>query len=516
MAKLALQVLAVFGIAPDEDGPGSYWAALRETLGREIVERGKMPHDLDAETHQENWSELRHWANTLNAGRRGHLAQPNPGPGRRHVKLPYAHGLLREEDIRGLHRFFLAIGASPGEEIEPADIVPWLLQFADNSSVFHSRHARLVLQDDRVHLASRQIAHAAAQWDGRKVDLARESSPVTRLWLIVRGGCPVHIAGGLVEIDPNRCTRDVPGADLNWLFGRREVRPFAGYRPLDPRCVVLVRSLLDGRFVEARHARPGDEVVVALPGGRPGFASELRAIATPNSFADLTTGAIGVPTGWTLYRLRVRDRIREADLPAELRKRVKLGGVRLRVAGGLRVRGPWMEGAGPTISIVDGDSSAVVVDGSEYDLVENALHPDRCPVLGRLGVHEVWLPGRHRDRVRFRVVRPNAVRFARPDVEAGWVRDASGEWPRRLGAADGDAVATVRGPVLVGVWPPARAAARFLPAARAAVRLAVALKRPEVGHLGISVLKSETINHPNLLVRQLARAVRTVREPSGE
>jgi hypothetical protein len=516
LAKLALQVLAVFGIAADDEGGSSYWAALWGVLGRDVGKRGIKPEDLDLETHQQNWAALARWANDVNKGKLGKLPKHDPDAGgRRHVKLPLNHGLLRMEDIQGLYRFFSRINLSPGDEVEPEDLVTDLRYYADDATVFRGAHARRVLQDERLHLAAEQIANAAAQWDGQKIDLAKSRGPVVRLWLSVHTSAETRIRGGLAQLDPNGAGSDVRGVDLVNLLGRGSVRALRTpvvYRPIADRLVVGVRSLLDGRYVESRYVRPGDEGVIARPlaGDGPMFERELRRIARGERVSVYGKETEGLPDGWVVYRLRVREGIQEADIPGALQGRVKIEGVRVRVSGGLRVRGAWMEGAGPTIFLRGGEAAAVIVDGAEYPVSDDCLYPERCPALNELGVHEVWLPGRHRDRVRFRVVVPKPAKFSSAAVEAGWSWQAPPGWPARLDVLKDSPGGSVRGPVIEGEWPPVRAEADFMAAERSAVRLAVALRVPGAldDPAARAALKAANENHPNLLVRQLARALR--------
>jgi len=516
LAKLALQVLAVFGIAADDVGGSSYWAALLETLGREVDRRGVKPDDLDLELHQQNWAQLVHWTNVLNKGRVGILPEPDPHRGgRRHVRLPLSHGLLRLEDIQGLHRFFDRIRLAPGDDVEPEELISDLRSYGDDPSVFRGAHARRVLQDERLSLAAVQIANAAAQWDGRRVDLAGSRREVYRLWLSVTMRDGARVVGGLVQIDARGAQRDVPGVDLPVLFGQGAIRRLSSpvpYRPIHDTLVLAVRSLLDRRYIESRHFRPGDPILLARRGQADdrAFTRQLRGIASAEQVDIIRPDPPHPLIGWILYRIRVREDVKESELPRTLVGRLRLTGPRLRVSGGLRVRGAWMEGAGPTLAVSDGEAETVIVDGVEYATVEGRLQPEHCPALGRIGLHEAWLPGHHRDHVRFRVRRPRQASFGSPVVGSGWGWRESPDWPAPLRDGVETAGGRMRGPAVEGDWPPARSPEpAYGPAAQVALRLATALRYPKSagGIRGLSALKAANTSHPNLLVRQLAQAL---------
>lgn len=515
LAKLALQVLAVFRIAADDEGGSSYWAALWEVLGRAVNKRGVKPDDLDLDKHQLNWCALTRWANELNGGRFGELPKYDPDAGgRRHVNLPLSHGLLRLEDIQGLHRFFTRIRLTPGEEVESEDLIRDLRYYADDSSVFRGAHARRVLQDERLILAAEQIANAAVQWDGQRVDLAKSRGPIVRLWLSIHSSGCLRVRGGLVRLDSKGAGGDVPGLNLENLLGCRSVyspRMTVTYRPIDDRLVVGVRSLLDGRFVESRYVRPGDEGVIVRPIADEYlmFERELRQIAVGERVEVYERGTEGLPDGWIVYRLRVHENVQEADIPRALRDRVKLNRVRIRISGGLRMRDGWMQGAGPTISVRGGESAVIIVDGAEYQVTDGCLYPERCPALNELGEHEVWIPSLPRQRVRFRVVLPKLAKHFSAVVEAGWVRRPPPEWPNRWEPSSESPGGRVLGPVIEGEWPPIRIADTFMPAERVAIKLVVAIRvsRALVGSRARVELRASNENHPNLLIRQLARAV---------
>lgn len=520
LAKLALQVLAVFRIAADDDGGSSYWAALWETLGREADKRGVPPDDLDLETHQQNWARLVDWTNVQNKGRLGILPEPDRyRGGRRHVRLPLSHGLLRLEDIQGLHRFFDRIGLAPGDDVEPEQLVDDIRLYCDDASVFRGAHARRVLQDDRrLPLAAVQIANAAAQWDGERVDLAGARGKVARLCLSARTQGGARVFGGLVQRDARGVYREVSGVELTALVGGESVRQLSSpvrYRPIDDKLVLAVRSHLLGLYIESRHFRPGDRFLLLKRDEADDqvFASQLRGIAASEQVEVIYPGPPNALPGWILYRLSAREGIGESDLPSALAGRLKLAGPRLSATGGLRVRGAWIEGAGPTLTVSAGEAETVIVDGLEYAIVEGRLHPEHCPALAQVGFHEAWLPGHHRDHVRFRVSRPRQASFDTRVVGAGWGWREPPDWPAPLRAGGEIPQGRFLGPVVEGDWPPARSRkAMYAPATRATLSLATALRHPRSagGAKALTDLKAANASHPNLLVRQLAQALPTI------
>lgn len=518
LAKLALQVLAVFEMAADDEIGGGYWAALHATLGRSVIHRGRMPDDLKADTHQANWAALANWANEVNSCQFGILPSPDEiDGGYRHVRLPMFHGLLRHEDIRGLFRFFRQVGIQAGEEISPEELLPDLRVYSDDIRVFRGPHARRVLRDERLLLAANQIAIAAVQWDGHSVDLARSRHPEIRLWLAAQkaSGSGANYFGGLLRNQPNGTSTVIPGVELSNLFSQSTLRHLSTpdvYHPVDERLLLVVRSLLDDRYVETRRFCPGDAIIVGQPhifdGER--IERELVGIAVGERVAKLAGETSGVPRGWIFYRLRVRENLAPSDVPSFLRKRVRLAGFRLRVFGGLKIRGVWMEGAGPIIAVEGRQSQSIVVDGTEYDLSDGRLYPERCPALSTQGRHEAWLPGRLGHLVRFRVIQPRTARFHKPIVEAGWARIDTSQWPSHLVRFATPPSSCIHGPVVEGDWPSPTSMVTFAPPARAAVRLALALKNHRAAGtpVDLAALKKCNEQHPNLIVRQLARAIK--------
>lgn len=518
LAKLALQVLAVFEMAADDEAGRGYWAALHRTLDRPVLYLGRMPHDLNPETHQANWAELANWANEKSSCQLGILLTPDEfSGGHRHVRLPMFHGLFRHEDIRGLFRFFRRVGIQAGEEISPEELLPDLRTYSDDITVFRGPHARRVLHDERLLLAANQIAIAAVQWDGQSVDLARTRPPEIRLWLAAQktSESGANYFGGLLRNQLDGTSTDIPGIELSNLFSQSVLQHRSTpvvYRPVDERLLLVVRSLLDNRYIETRRFCPGDAIIVGLPHISHGkrVERELMGIAVGDRVAKLVGETSGLPKGWTFYRLRVRENLSPSDVPSFLHKRVRLAGFRLRVFGGLKIRGAWMEGAGPIIAVEGGQSQSIVVDGTEYDLSDGRLYPERCPALSTQGQHEAWLPGCLGHLVRFRVIQPRAARFHKPLVEAGWARIDTSQWPSHLVRFVTPPSSRIHGPAVEGDWPSPTTMVTFSPAASAAVRLATALKDPRTAGtpVGLAALKKCNEQHPNLIVRQLARAIK--------
>jgi hypothetical protein len=92
LAKLVLQVLAVFRISQYDIVGGSYWAALWDLLGRQFDRRGIMPDDLDPETHQDNWASLTEWATRSTTATWGCYQRPRISTGTGTSSCPSAMG----------------------------------------------------------------------------------------------------------------------------------------------------------------------------------------------------------------------------------------------------------------------------------------------------------------------------------------------------------------------------------------------------------------------------------------
>lgn len=514
LAKLGLQVLAVFGIAADDLVGRSYWAALWEALGRQVKKRGVAPDDLDLDIHQKNWAALARWANRQNKGRLGRVPKHDPDyeGGRRHVRLPMNHGLLRKEDIQGLPRFFERIGIVPGEDVEPKDLIAYLAAYADDFSVFRGKHARRVLKGTRLTLAAAQVANALGQWDGqKKIDLSEARRVASRLWFSVGNH---RLGGGLAQIDHKGTVTEVGAISLATILrpeGLVKINSPVKYHPFHNSMVIAKRSHLDGRYFESRYCQPDDFIILAFHSRdiNQGLTDSLQKISIAGKLQVIGKGTEGVPDGWSFYRLKIREDIQKLDVPAIFQDRVKINGARVRVMGGLRVRRAWMNGAGPSIIVTGDDSKTVIIDGIEHKLTDGKLHPELCQVLNQSGIHEVWLPGR-RERVRFRVLEPKIARFPEAHVQAGWERKAA-KWPTSIQpqAIPGDSV--VRGPVIVGSWPPVVEKQDSVPPSQLiAMRLAIALRtrKSALEPRTLALLKATGKVHPNLLVRQLAQAIK--------
>lgn len=543
LSKLALQVLAVFQISSNDEKGNGYWAALHTTLGRPVPTAGVSPSDLDLDTHQENWSKLARWANDLNRGQLGRI--PIDLGGYIHVGIPMGHGLLRKEDISRLGLFYQKVGISPYEKVTREEILDELKYYAQDVTIFPSQHARRVLKGQRVELAAEQIAVAAAQWDGTNVDLQKDVTElrgsVFRMWLSLRrsahhriSGSQVYhlkanpkyhvtksvhtqIFGGLIEKVTNRDNEDVPNVALNHLFnksGLNDLLTPVPYKPIDKNLLIAVLSLLDYRFVESRDIHIGDEVVIAYKYDQDSaeWEQELCAIANEGQLTKLGIQDDGIPDDWVFYRLMVREDLIENEVPGFLDGRIKITGLRIKVSGGLKVRSDWIVGAGPTLTVQGGKSDKVVVDGEEYDLIDGCLYPENCPDLNNEGLHMAWLPGVGLASIKFRVIHPNPVKFPSPVVEAGWMRNDLPEWPTNLNNILGTKTCIIRGPVVEGDWPAVKPLVEFDAPEQVAIRLALAVRKLPLtgGTDAIASLKAENQLHPNLLVRQLALAIRPV------
>ncbi len=507
LAKLALQVLAVFFVKGEVDPAGSsYWASLRKILGQGVEQ--KMPDGLK-NWHVDNWRMLTKWANEVNQGRLGLLPDPEEFPGYQYVRLPLNHGLLRLEDVQELPRFFTQLQDHfvPGEEVAPQELIPFIKDNADDPKVFPRTHARRVLTDSqRLRLAAAQIADALRQWDGADV-LRLDSSrrAVDRVWVAAHGKNPFRLQGGVFQTDSKGEDREVSGVSLQDALiypSRASLNRSAGTG-----LVVTVQSELDKRYREKRQALPGDKVILLQRqrDREDRFLKSLRFLAVDGVSTCGTPGS-DLPPGWTAFRLRLRPDLKADEVPSELRRCIRFDGLRLRLFGGLRIRRIWIPGAGPSLKIHGGKAKSVVVDGEECKLVDGMLHPHQCHVLDKPGAHEVWLPGRRQDSVKFMVKAPRRLRFSDDYVSAGWRRKTDG-WPMALREAD-DADATVRGPVVLGSWA-AVDVATPAPMEELLIPLILLARGVRTTQLlnDRQRLREAGLEHPNLLIRQLAQSL---------
>lgn len=505
LAKLALQVLAVFHVeAEDARERGSYWRALNGMFG-EGGRNGK-PRELTREIHLSAWGALENWVNIQNRGKFGNLSAPPPS-GRSYIRFPMHHGLLRMEDFKALPRFFKRAELTPGEEIEPEELEDALREHAQDASVFPRVHARRVLQDGRLPLAAVQIANALAQWDGSDPFHLKSERRSVRIWFSIPRREANLVRGGLIEIKPGADPVDVPGVALRDILGKHGARGLESpvcYQPIRGPFVLAVYSPLEQRCIEARGFDPGDQIILARPrrDGDRNFEQGLRKIATGGKVEVIHPDpSLGWP-GWVIFQLEVRDDVTATELrPLMLEKCLKFAGPRLRVSGGKRAGRPWLEGDGPTLTVFRGGGSAtVIVDGLEYETINNQLTPANCSALGTVGSHEAWIPGRYHDHVRFRVDRPAppAPEPSPTSTESEQEHRAPPAQPTPSsidGATDSGSAAEVFHQT-------------YAPAAWIALQLATALRRPNPARrLATAKLAADNFSHPNLLVRQLARAL---------
>lgn len=504
LAKLALQVLAVFHIADDDLTGNGYWAALTALLGRRVERRGVMPRDLYPERHQDNWNTLVRWANTMRQGRLGRLPEVSQlEGGHRHVRFPMNHGLLRQGDIQKLPRFFGRVGFAPGEEVDAEEILPLLRLYGDDPLVFPGPHARRVLQDERIALAAAQVANALKLWDGHRVSMSVKRGTVYRLWLTADGQEAPKLNGGLQSVSPKGTEVEVPKITLAGLFladGLAAYGLSVPYRPIDRTLVLTVQSQIDGRYRETRYGRPGDRVIIASPSSRNLHWDLLLSKAATSGRVDRIAD---LPVGWSAYRIKLREDLAEGDVPQALVKRIRFCRTRLKVEGGLRVRGMWMTGAGPSLATVGDAEDTIIVNGTEFATESGRLTPAGCPLLNLAGIHEAWLPGRYTEHVRFRVGQPRPTRHDGLPDDVGWKWSPTG-WPsRRTPLSEGDG-GIIAGLHIFGDWPLGESTRA--PVHTLALALITQLRCGIAWPFGSQDDLQKAMTHPNLLVRTLARA----------
>jgi hypothetical protein len=416
------------------------------------------------------------------------------------------------EDVVQLPRFLKQLRdyLAPGEEVNSQELIYLIKCYADNPEIFPRTYARRVLTDpQRLPLAAAQIADALRQWDGAEV-LRLDSSrrDVDRVWVSAHGKTPFRLRGGVCRIESRGKESDVPGVSLQDALdnpGRASLN-----RSASARLVATVQSELDGRYREKRQATPGDKVILLWR--RTHFDGPFW-----DSLRELAIGEVStceplesdLPPGWTAFRLRLRQDLKTDDVPHDLSGRIRFTGLRLGLSGGLRVRRIWLPGAGPSVKVYGGEAESVVVDGAETKLIDGMLHPHQCRALDEPGGHEVWLPGRRRDSIKFLVKVPRRLCFSESHVSAGWRRDDEG-WPKLLGKAE-TADPAVRGPVVLGSWPAVVVDAASAPIEELVIPLILLARGARTTPLlnARRRLREAGFEHPNLLIRQLARSLPT-------
>ncbi|MCX7664321.1 MAG: hypothetical protein N2112_02095 [Gemmataceae bacterium] len=498
LAKLAIQVLAVFYMSPNEEGESSYWESLRKLV--KVVDPkvglGGWGSKRFSE-YQENWKELRCWCNDICKGKYGELPNETNLKGYKHVKIPLAHGLLRQEDIQKLPQFFKKVGFRAGWDIDLNEFRKKINAHKDQMEYFPSSHCRRVLaESERFEGAVRQILYAFRQWDGlNEVDLGKKRQNRVRLVL--------HLSGNRLEKAEltNLSDRDKT-LEKQFRIEDGQICSTHSYNPYDPELVIAKKE--DRGFTETNFFRRGEEIAIACP------STLLRQIE-PSLKSIAKKGKVNEVTpshpfeNWRIVKLRVKKNLTKKEIRCEqLRERFKSPRTRIELIGGLRYENKWLEGVGPTIRIKRYKVKTVLVDETPIEIENGVLSPEICPILNEVGKHEIRIEGT-RIRKSFEVYRPEPqlIRCA----NSGWSRSTIDLWPSE---SDRKSNETITGSKIEGIWPRITFENRVVyPIEVLWSRLTTLLR---IGIVSFDKETKELIRvastHSNLLIKQIAELIR--------
>ncbi len=533
---LALQVLAVTDMAEDEKWTSkAYWPRLQELVGRTGEPPGK-PGNLSYETHADLWRRhLAGWANNTKGGNLGRLFLPDFSEGHKYVRLPISHALLRRADLDRLGALFTESGFHPYERDIALSRIRGALDSNRSDTRFFGPHARRVLVDnDRLEAAARQVAAVLAEWDGTSTKRERRTKlrHEVRLWADLVARKPDRFVGGLVY----RLHTEAKKADWRRYQGvtfqevwesalRNSNREWTEgsvprlYRPIRRDTFVLVHDSTTNYFIERRHGGPGDGLLVLCSRDA---ARQLCDTAKDISDNPVFYGSLpgaeqleDLPPGWILIKLQVRRDL-PSRVPGPWSRFLEPGLSTIHLLGGLRLvphRPVWLAGAGPRVQVERSSSKVLIVrhdDQMSQVPVKDGWTPPGS--FDREGHYEVWLPEEKWRALRFEVRvprKPGAV-----DASHGWLLQ-EGPWPEAAPQTEEEATPFLCGMVARGVLKevdePEEAETRQLPLfPEARLFLELSLRhqahRPSLPGLHDPYLEAGT-NHPNPLIRHLARLV---------
>lgn len=538
LGLLAVQVLAVFRMHQSEDYDlKAYWPRLRELLERRRAP-GELVQGLKGEQHQALWRDgLERWGNErqFQGERWGAVRLSDPDAGQRHVAIPKSQALLRVEDLQALHGFFREAGFQRGEQLGREYVDARLSRHARDRRYIRPWTTRCLEDDFRRDLALEQIAeYVAAKWDGggevvsvgsRRARRAQSpESLIGRAWLDVEEGDaldPGRMRAGLLVGDER-----VGGSRLVHVLRALERKGAAlddvEYQPLRHDYLLAVEDSVSGYFLESRYAHPGDRVLLLYRRReqfqglerdrltRVGEEGTVRRFVSPSDPEVAGYDALpDLQPGWRVIKLTVRQDLWGRYVTGKpWPDCLELGGARVRLAGGLRLRRRvWMEGAGPSLVVEGADDclpDTIWVDGEEFPTGGGVLTSDELLALDSVGRHQARLPGRRRQCLSFSVETPSRNESAASLPV--WLR-AEGGWPTiRIDVDDEPAAGTgwLRGVDLRGAWPwPAVRQERVRP--RSVVQLAYRLLRERRTGGRDAQLDAIEWNDPHPLLRSLAR-----------
>ena len=458
---LVAQVLAAQDMADGGDySESAYWPRLNERLelpgGRDDEHgRQKLPVEPgdEHEVYQSIWrTDYPAWLRSLAPPLEPKLHPPmGYGQKNRHVCLPLSQVLLRRADLERLPSLFEMGRYSPGQTITEIEAGRLVGAYGGDPGFSRAHAARVFSDEVRRPAAVRQVVEALAAWDGAaaaKPVVPRSNPRETELLIDIRGDgsrprvtftCwnPDRSLAG-VTLEPEEEGRLLrPGGKLAaaLTFPRAGDRP-AAFRPRSSDRLLCSWSVFAGGFVTTGRVQPGHRILLLTHEREmPRWSRTAESIAEGE--VRMFRGrldAVGLPAGWCVLKLTVRERPDFVPLPwagliGHERPPRLVGGVRLE-------KGVFLTGAGPVVDFV---GQAAVVDGKRFEAGESYFLDDA-------GAHRVEGPWG-----RKRII----VRDERSPKQCGThafvLGSAEGGWPR--GGARSEAACAARGLLVVGDLP---------------------------------------------------------------
>lgn len=529
LAQLAVQVLAVTNMRDDEHwSDNAYWPRLWEMLDPNCQQA--MPLNLTGEAYLALWHGLEHWANDLLRGELGFIRLPVDRPrSGRYIRLPKSQALLRQADLGTLPAFFSYAGLRPGED-DPEYIKEQISTYKDH---FH-RHAQRVLDDpDKIDAACEQIVRILRHWDGNSGIIAgskhhsgREGAKeggALRFWLRLRDGPQVSsLIGGLAEQSVNlirTVMQRVSLAELLSQLCRQDeiIDPEHGYvyRPIWRNQWMTVYDEFSERWIEKRHAWPGDDLILLVPAvDHTKWCNGLHQVAdsvqwfrsSSDKQSEEVLALAGLPAGWCAVHFTVKEKpILDRWTAGPWYDIIRFNRQVLEPVGGLRLhRSVWMVGAGPCIRInLQELVHELRLDRESYQIEDNCLTPIQAPALNNLGIHIVALRGHKPLRIEVQQPELSGACATLPS-DWSWMHQS---WPRLVLKSHDNLTANegrLSGPVIIGKWPAVTKTATNI--RRQAVELILQLRGAKASWLQPTIEES---NHP--LVRTLLKAAKQTR-----
>lgn len=365
-------LLAVFSLAAERMASGggmsasNYYGRLSELLGG-VPEKLGQSYRRDAEPF---WGGLNLWLATI-GGERGLPTAYSVGL--RYVGLAISQALVREADRRRLERFFVHFDLAPRSDLPPAELVPLLGSWIEQSPTPASQHlVKLWRKESLQDRVAEVAATLLSEWDGVEnatdevggargrvvLTLSLKSFPRRGLRVVPQFFLPEPTLGRdvvlkgeqeeKVRLEPRSlgsmgfADPGLVGAEslLEGVLTIEDDR--AGQVTRTPRrLVVFRRDDLTASWGEVKQVLMGDDVMILVADRvKAETLAILREVARPGWVEEESLD--GVPPGWTLIRdVEVFSRPLKGDeLGLDLRALVPLTSSQLKFAGGFSLPGP--------------------------------------------------------------------------------------------------------------------------------------------------------------------------------